>query len=94
MRVKAHGGNDAIKYVVVKIFDHGRKPGKDGGIGLVQHVHMYVGNIDRKVSGETIPHCKALSSLVYKRREEPLVKGLPIFESLGYIPILSRVYCS
>ena len=44
----------------MKIFGHERKPGKDGQIGVVQHVHMYVGNIDRKVSGdETIPHCKA-----------------------------------
>ena len=32
---------------------------------------------------EVVPHCKALSSLVYKRREGPLVKGLPILESLG-----------
>ena len=35
---------------VVKIFGHERKPGKDGQIGVVQHVHMYVRNVDRKVS--------------------------------------------
>ena len=35
----------------MKIFGHERKPGKDGQIGVVQRVHMFVGNIDRKVSG-------------------------------------------
>ena len=68
---------------VVKIFGHERKPGKDGQINVAQCTHMYVGNIDRKVrGGKTIPHCKGLSSLVYKRREGPLVKGLPILSLL------------
>ena len=68
----------------MKIFGHKRKPGKDGQIGVVQRMHMYVGNIDRKVSGgKTIPHCKELSSLVYKRGEGPLVWGVAHFESLG-----------
>ena len=40
---------------------------------------------------EKVPHCKALSSLVYKRKERPLVKGLPIFESLGVYQFWSRV---
>ena len=62
----------------MKIFGHERKLGKDGQIGVVQHVHMYVVNVDKKVSGEIVPHCKALFPLVYKRREGPLVKGLPI----------------
>ena len=39
----------------MKIFVHERKPGKDGQTGVVQRVHMYVGNIDRKVSGENDP---------------------------------------
>ena len=30
-----------------------------------------------------IPHCKVLSSLVYKRREGPLCMGVAHFESLG-----------
>ena len=41
--------------VVVKIFGLERKPGKDGRISVVQCVHMYVGNIDRKVSGGNDP---------------------------------------
>ena len=76
----------------MKIFGHERKPGKGGQIGVVQHVHMYVGNVDRKVSGEMVPHCKALSPLVYKRREGPLVKGLPILSVRG-IPLRLRVSC-
>ena len=43
------------EHVVVKIFGHERKPGKDGRIGVVQRVHMYVGNIDGKVSGGNDP---------------------------------------
>ena len=45
-----------MENVVVKIFGHERKPGKDGQIGVVQSVHMYVGNIDRKVSGRKRSH--------------------------------------
>ena len=62
-----------LRNVVVKIFGHERKPGKDGQIGVVQPVHMYVEYVDRRVGGRKIPHCKAFSSLVYKRREGPLV---------------------
>ena len=43
--------------VVVKIFGHERKPGKDEQIGVVQRVHMYVRIGDRKVgvgSGPTL----------------------------------------
>ena len=34
---------------VVKIFGHERKPGEDEQIGVVQQVHMYARNGDRKV---------------------------------------------
>ena len=47
-------------------------------------LHMFVGNVDRKVRGGNIPHCKALSSLGYKRKEGSLVKGLPILSEKGY----------
>ena len=40
---------------------------------------------------EVVPHCKALSSSVYKRREGPLVTGLPDFELLGVYQFWSRV---
>ena len=39
----------------MKTFGHERKPGKDGQIGVVQHVHMNVGNVDRKASGGNDP---------------------------------------
>ena len=41
----------------MKIFGHERKPGEDEQIGVVQRVHMYVRNGDRKVgvgSGPTL----------------------------------------
>ena len=63
---------------VVKIFNHGEKTKRSGQVGHVQHVHMYVRNVYRKVRGGFIPHCNALPSLFYKREEGSLVKGLPI----------------
>ena len=51
------------------------------------------GIVHRKVGGIFIPHCNALSSLVYKRREGSLVKGLPIL-SLRGIPLRFRVTSS
>ena len=59
----------------MKIFGHERKPGEDEQIGAVQRVHTM--EIGRYV-WEELPHCKVLPSLVYKRKEEPLVKGLPV----------------
>ena len=47
---------------------------------------MYIG----KGGGLFIPHCNALPSLVYKTREESLIKGLPILSKKG-IPLRSRV---
>ena len=41
---------DGIHAGVVKIFDHERKPREDEQIGIVQRVHMYGRNVDRKVS--------------------------------------------
>ena len=61
-----------------------------GRIGDVRRVHILVRNVHRKVRGLFIPHCNAPSSLVYKRREGSLVKGLPIL-SLKGIPFWSKV---
>ena len=69
---------DLIFHVVVKISGYEEKTGRSGQVGDVQHVHMYVGNVYRKVRGGFIPHCNALPSLFYKREEGSLVKGLPI----------------
>ena len=64
-----------ILNVVVKIFRHERKLGEGKKIGAVQRVHiMEIG----RHAWEEVPHCKVLSSLVYKRKEGPLVKGLPV----------------
>ena len=49
--------------------------------------------VHRKVGGIFIPHCNALSSLAYKRREGSLVEGLPILRVKG-IPLRSRVITS
>ena len=41
----------------MKIFGHERKTGEDEQIGVVQRVHMYVRNVDRKEgvgSGSTL----------------------------------------
>ena len=59
----------------MKIFSHEQKPVEDEQIGAVQRVHiMEIG----RHAWEEVPHCKALSSLVYKRKEGPLVKGFPV----------------
>ena len=60
-------------HVVVKIFGHEQKPGEGEQIGVVQRVHTM--EIGRR-AWEEVPHCKVLPSLVYKRKEGPLVKGL------------------
>ena len=76
---------------VVKIFGHERKPGEGEQIGAVQRVHtMGIG----RLAWEEVPHCKVLPSLVYKRKEGPLVKGLPVYVLKGYTNFGSRVYLS
>mgnify|MGYP000341319640 CR=1 FL=1 len=45
---------------VVKISGYEEKIGRRGQLGDVQHVHMYVGNVYRKVRGKINQHCKAL----------------------------------
>ena len=49
--------------------------------------------VHREVGGILIPHCNALSSLAYKRREGSLVEGLPILRVKG-IPLRSRIIIS
>ena len=49
---------------------------RKGRIGDVQRVHMFIGNVHRRVWGIFISHCNTLPSLVYKRREGSLVKGV------------------
>ena len=44
-----------LRNVVVKIFGHERKHVKGGQIDVVQHVHMHVGYVVRKVSEEKDP---------------------------------------
>ena len=39
----------------MKISGYEEKTGRSGQVGDVQHVHMYVGNVDRKVSGGNDP---------------------------------------
>ena len=75
----------------MKIFGHERKPGEGEQIGAVQRVHtMGIG----RLAWEEVPHCKVLPSLVYKRKEGPLVKGLPVYVLKGYTNFGSRVYLS
>ena len=76
----AHSGGCAslVGADVVKNSGYEWKPGGKGCIGDVRRVHVLVENVHRKVRGIFIPHCNALSSFVYKRREGSVVKGLPI----------------
>ena len=67
--------------------------GRKKYFGNVRHAHILVTNVHRKVKGIFIPHYNALSSLLYKRTEGSLVKGLPILRVKG-IPLRSRVISS
>ena len=67
----------------MKIFGHERKRGKDGRIGVVQRVHMYVGNIDRKVSGGKRSHIVRCSPPWSIKGGRATCKRVAHFESLG-----------
>ena len=43
---------DLIFHVVAKISGYEEKTGRSGQVGDVQHVHMYVGNVYRKLRGD------------------------------------------
>ena len=53
-------------------------PGKTSKSTLCNECTCMQGMEMGRYAWEVVPHCKALSSLVYKRWEGPLVKGLPI----------------
>ena len=58
---------------------------KPDGKGYVQLVHVNVGGVDIWKLRGFIPHCKALPTLYYKRREWSLVEGVAHF-------LVRRVY--
>ena len=67
----------------MKISGYELKLGGKGKLANVQCMHMFIGIVHKKGVGTFVPHCNAFPSLVYKRREGSLVKGLPILSLRG-----------
>ena len=62
----------SVRANVVKISGHEWKTGRRGRVNDLQHMHMLIGIVYRKVRGIFIPHCNTLPSLVYKGGRGPL----------------------
>ena len=74
-------------HVVVKISDYSVKPGWNGQVGGVQHVHTYTRKWCIEIRGEILSHIvRSLPPWAIKGREGSLMKGLPILRMKG-IPL-------